>query len=199
MRKAIGALSALLLVAGLAWAQSQPVSLGEVARQVRAQRAAKDISRVRLFTNDSIPQAGAGVSVVGEAAAPPAAAPEGEITAEAGAAGEAEAAKREEEKKCEEECWRGRFRAQREKIRTAQRELDLLQREFNVNRLQYYQDPNQAMREQYSGTTAGGRELQELLQKISDKQAEIQRYQRELSELENQLRREGGKPGWARE
>ena len=54
------------------------------------------------------------------------------------------------------------------------------------------------MRDQYSNTTAGGRELQQLQQRINDKQAQILRLQQELSGLEDQLRREGGNPGWAR-
>lgn len=204
MRKAVLALSALLLITGLAWAQSNvPPDLVEASRKARAERAKKK-APTTVFTNDSIPAAGSKVSTVGQAAAPPAApAGEGEMAAQAaggapaaaGAAGE-EAAK---EKECEEQCWRGKFREQRDKIRGAQRELEILQREYNLARTQYYQDPNQAVREQYSNTTGGGKELQSLLTRISEKQAEIQNLQRELSNLEDDLRRAGGNPSWARE
>lgn len=194
MRKAIWVISALLLVSGLTWAQPRtPSSLGEIARKVRAQRAKKDLSKVPFFTNENLPKAGAAVSILGRTAPPPEAAE--------GAAAESEAGAAEEEngEECSEQCWREKFRAQREKVRTAERELDLLQREYNLTRQQYYQDPNQAMREQYSGNVAGGRELMDLLQRINEKRQEIQGYQQELSNLENELRRARGDPGWARE
>jgi len=117
---------------------------------------------------------------------------------EGAAAGGEAAAAGGEKQKCDEACWRGKFSEKRNAIRTAQSELDILQREFNLARTQYYQDPNQAMRDQYSNNTSGGRELQDLQQRINDKQAQIQRLQQELSGLEDQLRREGGNPGWAR-
>lgn len=192
MKKAIGLLSVLLLAAGFAWAQSQQLRLGELARKVRTERASRDLSRVPFFTNDTLPKQG-GISVVGGAGAAAA----GEAGA-AGAEGQTATAG-SEPPQCDEPCWRGKFREQRAKIQTAQRELDILQREYNLARTQYYQDPNQAMREQYSGTGAGGNQLQQLLNQMNDKRAEIERLQGELGELENQLRREGGQPGWARE
>jgi len=145
---------------------------------------------VPYFTNDTLPRGAAGISVLGASRA--AAGAEGEEAAggEAAAGGE--------EPECDESCWRGKFREKREQIATAQRELDILQREFNLARTQYYQDPQQAMREQYSGTTAGGRELQQIQQRMDEKQAQIQRLQQELSGLEDELRRAGGNPGWAR-
>lgn len=193
MRKAILVLSLLLLAPGVSWAQTQGESLGDLARQIRAQRAKKDLSKVPLFTNENIPRGGE-VSVVGGAApATPAA------TGEAGAEGEAGPAEKSKEKECDEACWRDKFRAKRDMIRAAQKELEILQREYNLARTQYYQDPNRAVREQYSNNPAGGRELQELQQKITAKQAEIATLQRGLADLEDELRRAGGDPGWARE
>lgn len=192
-------LSAILLVAGLAWAQSAgaPDNVAEAARKARAAREKKGAAKPRVYTNENIPGT-PGVSVVGTTAAPAAAAPtEGQAAAGGAAPGEAAAGESAEE--CDEPCWRGKFREQRTKIRTAERELDILQREYNLSRTQYYQDPNQAVREQYSNNVAGGRELQDLLTRINDKKAEIQKLQQELRQLEDDLRRAGGKPGWARE
>lgn len=191
MRKAIGLLGVLLLASGVGWAQVKEMRLGDVARKVRAERAGRDLSNVPFFTNDTLPTGG-GINVLGASRAATAAAGEGEA-----AGGEAAAGGQKQE--CDEACWRGKFSDKRNAIRTAQTELDILQREFNLSRTQYYQDPNQAVREQYSSNTAGGRELQQLQQRINDKQAQIQRLQQELSDLEDQLRREGGNPGWARE
>jgi hypothetical protein len=192
MKKAIGLLAILLLVGGVAWAQTvKELRLGDLARKVRAERAGRNLAKVPFFTNETLPGGTGGVNFVGTSRA--AAATEG---GEEGAA--AGAAAGGEKQKCDEACWRGKFTEKRNAIAAAQGELDILQREFNLARTQYYQDPNQAVREQYSATTAGGRQLQDLQQRINDKQAQIQRLQQELSGLEDQLRREGGNPGWAR-
>ena len=193
MKRLLGLLAVLLLASGVGLAQTvQELRLGDLARKVRAERAGRNLSKVPVFTNETMPSGGDGVSFVGTSRA--AAATEG---GEEGAAGGTAAAGGEKEK-CDEACWRGKFRDKRGQITAAQGDLDILQREFNLARTQYYQDPNQAMRDQYSNTTAGGRELQQLQQRITDKQAQILRLQQELSGLEDQLRREGGNPGWAR-
>ena len=193
MKRLLGLLAVLLLASGVGLAQTvQELRLGDLARKVRAERAGRNLSKVPFFTNETLPSGG-GVNFVGTSRA---AAEGGEEGAAAG--GDAAAAGGGEAEKCDEACWRGKFRDKRGQITTAQGDLDILQREFNLARTQYYQDPNQAMRDQYSNTTAGGRELQQLQQRINDKQAQILRLQQELSGLEDQLRREGGNPGWAR-
>lgn len=196
MRRLLLLIVAMSVGVTLGWAGEsggQP-SLGEVARRVRAERAKKDLSQIPMFTNDNIPK-GVGISTVGQAAPPPG--EEGEAAAAAGAEGQA-APGEEAEDECDEQCWRDKFAQQREKIATATRELGILQREYNLARTQFYQDPNRAVREQYSANTAGGRELQDLLNRINEKKAEIDQLQRELSTLEDDLRRAGGNPGWAR-
>lgn len=196
MRKGSLLLGVLLLVTGLCWAQSRTESLGEAARRVRAARAKKDLSRIPYFTNDNIPRGGLALSVVG-----PRRAATG-TEAETGVAPQGQGAPPQAEgqgEECDEQCWRAKFSAQREKIRTAERELDILQREYNLARTQYYQDPNQAVREQYSNTTGGGRELQALLGKMEQTRLNVERYRREFSQLEGELRRAGGPPGWSRE
>lgn len=196
MRRILLGLSALLLTAGLAWAQSNvPPDLVEASRKARAARAKKG-TEARVFTNDSLAQMGGAISTVGGAeAAAPGAAPQPAM-AEGGAAAEGEG---EQKQDCDDECWRNKFRQQREKVAAAKRELDILQREYNLARTQHYQDPNQAVREQYSNTTAGGRELQRLLDNMSQKQQEISDLERGLSTLEDELRRAGKSPGLARE
>lgn len=198
MKRFLLLIVALSVGVTLGWANQSggQASLGEVARRVRAERAKKDLSQIPMFTNDNIPK-GVGISTVGQVA--PAPGEEGEAAPAAAAAAEGQGAPGEEaEEECDEKCWRDKFAQQREKIATATRELDILQREYNLARTQYYQDPNQAVREQYSANTAGGRELQDLLNRINEKKTEIDQLQRELSTLEDDLRRAGGKPGWAR-
>ena len=191
MKKAILILIALLLVAGPAWAQTQTRSLGEIARKLRAARAKKDLSKIRVYTNDNLPKSTVPISVMGRRAATPS---EG-----AAAAGQVDVSGEGEGEECDEQCWRGKFSEQRLKIRTAEGAVDLLQREYNLARMQHYQDPNAALREQYSNTAAGGRQLQDLLNQMNEKKREIQQLRQELTALEREMRRSGGKPGWARE
>jgi len=194
MRKTgfILALVVALLAAGTAWAQSQE-SLAEYARRIRAERAKKEGAKVKVYTNDNIPGAST-ISTVGTVFAPP----EAEAAAE-GAAAEGEAPAAEgAAKDCDEQCWKGKFAEQRTKIKDAEMELDVLQREYNLARIQFSQDPNTAMREQYSNNTAGGRELQDLMNRINEKKAQVDKLKQELSGLEDDLRKSGGQPGWAR-
>src|SRR3989304_5317682 len=164
MKRLLGLLAVLLLASGIGLAQTvQELRLGDLARKVRAERAGRDLSKVPFFTNETLPSGG-GVNFVGTSRAPAEGGEEG-----AAAGGEAAAAGGEKQK-CDEACWRGKLSEKRNAIRTAQSELDILQREFNLARTQYYQDPNQAMRDQYSNNTSGGRELPQLHQRINAKQ-----------------------------
>jgi len=203
MRKLILALGTLLLTAGVAWAQTNvPPNLVEAARKARAERAKKG-TQAHIFTNDSLAKMGEEISSVGDAdASAPSAAPAAEggaAPAQAMSEGDAAAEGEGGKKECNDECWRKKFSEHRAKIAAAKRELDILQREYNLARTQYYQDPNQAVREQYSNSTAGGRDLQRLLDSISEKQRAITDLERGLSTLEDELRRAGGNPGLARE
>ena len=209
MKKVGALLVSLLLSAGIALAQSQGESLGDAARKLRAKKVKGQA--VKVYTNDNLARAKPGrVSVVGQgggssAAATPAAT-KGEAEPAAGSAGggaaaagagggEAGAAGESGEKG--EKHWKGKFAEVRNKIASAEKELDLLEREWQLARTQYSQDPNEAMRQQQLGQQAGGK-LNELQQKIRQKKGEIDRLKQDLANLENELRREGGNPGWAR-
>jgi chromosome segregation ATPase len=92
-----------------------------------------------------------------------------------------------------ETAWRKRFAAQRKKISDAQQELEVLQREAEKADVQYYSDPQKALKEQYSRE-----EINSKNEKIAAKKKEIAALQQQLSDLEDELRRNGGDPGWAR-
>jgi len=198
MKKACAVLVGLLLSAGIALAQTQGESLGEIARRLRAERQ-KGAKATRVYTNDDLGRLRReSVSVVGRVQpppTPPTAEAEAVVETTTGAAPavEAPAAAPAPSPEQEEQTWRKRFVEMHAKIATAEKELELLQRELQLQQVQFYQDPNEAMRQQYSRG-----QINETRQKIQDKQAEIERLRQELRNLEDELRRAGGKPAWAR-
>ena len=181
MRRLILAAMGLILAAFSAGAQEQ--SLAEAARKAREKK--KDAPKAtKVFTNDNIPKAGAEVSVVGSTAAP---------AAEGGETPAAKAGEEPIDPSKDEAGWRAKFADMRGKIAQAEKELDILQRELNLMQQQYYSDPNKALREQYER-----KEINDHRKKIQDKQDELQRLRQQLTDLEDELRRAGGQPAWAR-
>jgi hypothetical protein len=90
--------------------------------------------------------------------------------------------------------WRKRFKIARDKISAAERQLDVMQREFDKAQIQYYPDPQKALLEQYSR-----QEINDRAAKIDAQKVQIKKLKQDLSDLEDDLRRSGGEPGWARE
>lgn len=89
--------------------------------------------------------------------------------------------------------WRKRFNDQRNKIASAEKELDVLQRELDKSQLQYYSDPQKAMQEQNSR-----QDINDKTAKIDAKKQEIANLKQQLSDMEDELRKSGGDPGWVR-
>jgi chromosome segregation ATPase len=92
-----------------------------------------------------------------------------------------------------EAAWRKRFKEQRDKISKAETELDILERELQKSQTEYYPDPQKALTEQ---TTR--KEINDKTAKIDAKKQEIAQLKQGLDDLEDQLRKSGGDPGWAR-
>jgi hypothetical protein len=92
-----------------------------------------------------------------------------------------------------ETAWRKRFADQRGKIAAAEKELDILQREAEKAQVQYYNDPQKALMEQNTR-----KEINEKNAKIEQKKQDIANLKQQLSDLEDELRKSGGDPGWAR-
>lgn len=198
MRKLLWLVGTLLLLSQLGWAQ-QSGSLGEVARRVRAERAKnKPAKKVPYYTNDNLPRTGT-ISLTGSRRPKATSTKAGAAKEGDKAAADKAGAEKKKEDDCDEQCWRGKFTAKRGQIKEAEKELDILQRERNLARTQHYRDPNQAVREQYSSNTAGGRELQDIQNKITAKQQDIEKLKRELQDLEGDLRRAGKPAGWGRD
>ncbi len=166
-----------------AQASPQRPSVAEAARRAREQK--KDAPKARqVFTNDNLPTAGA-VSVVGGAAT-------GAAAPAAGTA--AGAAARQIEDPDSEAAWRKRFAEAREKLRLAQQERDILQRELNLMLTQYAPDPQETLRQEFDRSKINAH-----TEKIQQKDAEIAQLRQQLAALEDELRRKGLPSGWARE
>ncbi len=182
----------LLLALPLCYGAPQQQSVAEAARKTREQKKDQPKS-AKVFTNDNLAAVAGGVSVVGSAApaAPAEAASPGGAEGKPAVAGE-KGAKGAEEKG--EAYWRKRFAEARGKLRLAEKELDILQRELNLTNQQYYSDPNKALREQYDR-----KDINNLSKAVANKKQDVAQLKQAISELEDELRRAGGEPAWARE
>jgi chromosome segregation ATPase len=92
-----------------------------------------------------------------------------------------------------ETAWKKRFKEHRDKIAKAEKELDILGREAQKAQVEYYPDPQKAMTQQNSRA-----DINAINAKIDGKKKELDRLRQGLDDLEDQLRKSGGDPGWAR-
>ncbi|HKW89591.1 MAG TPA: hypothetical protein VJN21_12635 [Candidatus Acidoferrales bacterium] len=222
MRKALGILSIAALAFGVQLAAAQDSSQTQSQSQSQTQTSAKpatskpqaqketvaDAARKAqeakttapkapvVFDNDNIGAAAAGgtVNVVGSA--PPARKSSDSASTEASAEGDQSAGAPGSSASSNDEAgWRARFAAARTKLAQDQEALGVMQRELQQLRLQYYpNDPQKAMKQSYSSDDVNKKQ-----QAIDKKQKEIQADQQALSNLQDDLRKAGGDPAWARE
>ena len=192
------ALGICLLAAGSGRAQgtsqgssqgsAQPASSGdsvaEAARKARENKKAAPTGK-KVYTDDDVKPA----QEVPAASA--ATAPVGGVRP--AAPGSAEGNGVAAPDKNDEKTWRARFQAQREQIARAEKELDVLQREQDKAQVQYYQDPQKALSEQYSRKDIADKDA-----KIAAKKDEIAQLKQGLDDLQDELRKSGGDPGWGR-
>src|SRR5467141_857752 len=114
---------------------------------------------------------------------------------EADAAAESESVNAENDRDQKDEAyWRKQFAAIDYKIRTAQTELDILQRELNVGLVQYDPNPATAMKESVTR-----KRINEHRKAIDDKKKELRELKKQRDDLEDALRHAGGPAGWGRE
>src|ERR1700693_1994211 len=204
MKKYVMAVLALMMAASWLPASAQQQSLADAARRAREQKKEAPPAK-RVYTNDDIPAPGlAAVSVVGSVAP---SAGGGDTTTAGGAADQtagsaaagAKPAEKEKSSSEDEAAWRKKFSELRAKIAGDEKEIDIMQRELNLQRQQYYSDPNVAMREQYTYPAGSGGDINDTVKKIDDKKKELDALKQQLSELEDDLRRAGAPSSWARE
>ena len=165
-------------------------SLAEVARQQRARKAQQG-KAVKVFTNDQISRPSSSRTATRAAEVQT---PEGEEQGDAAdttEAGTVESA-REERAQLEKE-YREKFVQLREELSYEERKLDVMQRELNLMQVQYYSDPNVAMREQHERG-----EINQRMQDLETQKAAVEQKKAAITALEEELRREGLPVGWSR-
>lgn len=156
-------------------------SVADAARKAREQKKA-DTAPAKTFDNDDLAKVKGDVSTVG-------AEPEEKKADGEKAATDAKPA----EAKKDEKYWRKRFSDLRQKIADTEKEIDVLQRELEVAQKQYYPDPNVALQQQYSRE-----DINKKTKAIDDKKQELSSLNQQMSDLQDELRKAGGDPGWSR-
>ena len=157
-------------------------SLGDAARKARAQK--KDSARpAKVFTNDDLGGLKGTISVVGNGSGPQSAA-----TSTADKSGDKSDAGKEEA------TWRAKFAAARNTLAADSKELDILQREYNLKQQQFYTDPSAALKEQHSRE-----DLNKTQSQIDAKKQAVEKDKQTLSDLEDAMHKAGGNARWADE
>ena len=182
------------------------VPLGDLARQLKAQRA-KPQAKSKVFTNDDL--AALPPSDEHSAASPAKSssttakeAKSGEKPAKETSGNEAgkESAKAPPAETGEqthgEKYYREHMGKLQDRLQIDQRELSVLEQKLGQNQMQYYPDPNKGLLQE-SGPTAMS-DIHKLQDQIDKKKAEIAADQQAIDDLREQLRREGGDAGWLR-
>ena len=190
--------SAALLGGGAvaARAQSQDASQQEdaeaaAARKARAEKKKEGTKPKKVYTDDDVSRLSGGVTSA-TAEVPKMPGQEGEAKTVEAVAKEGGPADDGKPKETPEQKWRRKFADAYKDLDRAERELDVLQRENNKAQTQYYSDPQKALREQYTRN-----EINERDAKIAAKQKEVQQLKDRISDLEDQMRKDGGDAGWA--
>jgi hypothetical protein len=171
----LSVLAGAVCLAGATAQNSQTESLGDLARKFREERAKAGTKPVKVYTNDNIPKN----VEIGVAPMPLIETP----TPKKAVGGEVH----------DEAYYRKAKQEILDRKQVHERELEVLQQKLGQNQIQYYPDPNKALQQQYSRS-----DINKLTEDIDKKKAEIDADDKALSDLQDQLRREGGEPGWLR-
>jgi hypothetical protein len=191
MKRIVVVLALFTLVAGYsAWAQStqstnsqDQSSLGDYARRVRKDPAAK--AKPKVFDNDNLPS-DQKLSVVGNPTSADASSqstsPDNKDSAAAGPAND-DAAKKQAEWK----TWQDKLSTQKSAIDLSARELDVLQKEYQLRAAAMYADVGNRLR----NSAEWDKEDADYKQKIADKQKEVEDGKQKLEDMQEEARKAG--------
>ncbi|MGB7497649.1 MAG: hypothetical protein WBR26_00600 [Candidatus Acidiferrum sp.] len=179
----VGAVAALFGMFGFTVAAQDQSSddVAAAARKAREQQKNAPAPK-KVITNDDIPAAKTDTPAKDASAAKP---------------GQSDAAsaddKAAENDPKSEAYWRKKFQKVRDQLAQSEKELDVLQRELDKTEVQYYPDPQQALMQQHDRS-----DINDKTAKIDAKKKEIEGLKQQLSDMEDDMRKAGGDPGWAR-
>jgi hypothetical protein len=176
-------------------ASSAGQSLGDYARQVRKEPDGKP--KKKVFDNDNLPKVDK-LSVVGNAAAPAAeAAPAESKPAETANAGPAkseagappaDSSKMDQaQKEAAWKQWRDKIKSQLETIDLLTRELDVVQREYQIRAAAMYADAGNRLR----NSADWDKQDAQYKQQIADKQKALDDGKQKLEDLREEARKAG--------
>jgi hypothetical protein len=165
---------------------SQTESVADAAKKARAQKS-KDPKATKVYTDDNIGNVRGSISVIGPGSEPA----ETKTTAGKETAGTTAGDKSNSK---DEAYWRSKFAEAHAALSTDARELDIEQREFNLKQTQFYTDPNVALREQNDR-----KDINDSQAKIDEQKAKVEKDKQAIADLEEELRKAGGDPGWAQD
>jgi hypothetical protein len=182
-------------------------SLGDYARQIRKEPDAK--AKPKVFDNDNLPKSDK-LSIVGTPAAPPSdkseeakaeeskpeesaaegtkAGAEGKPTADKTAAQSATKAPDDEAtRQAAIKQWTDKLTAQKQQIDLLSRELDVVQREYQIRAAAMYADAGNRLRNQ----TDWDKQDAQYKQQIADKQKSLEEAKQKLADMQEEARRAG--------
>jgi chromosome segregation ATPase len=163
--------------------QQNPDPMAEAARKARAEQQAAGKPK-KIYTNDDIPSAPAASSKSADGK-------DVAATGDTAAKDDKDTAEENDPKK--EAYWKKRFAKARAKLADAEKEVDVLQRELDKNQVQYYPNPQTALMQQYTR-----KDIDDNLAQLDAKKKQVEALKQQIGDLEDELRKSGGDPGWAR-
>jgi hypothetical protein len=163
-------------------------SLGTLARRLREERAKEKQKPVPVFTNDDLrarttPQEGSREATVPsrtEELSRPPSVPSPSSSEEHG-----------------EEYFQSKAAAIRSRLELHQRQLAVLEQQWGLSSTEYYPNPQKTLEEE--STPAFHADLKKLRTKIEETKRQIADDQKAMGDLQVELRRKGGNPGWIRQ
>jgi len=171
--------TALLATAAVAQttAPAQDQALGDYARKIRKDPGTAK-ARPKVFDNDNLPTDDK-LSVVGQQSTANAA----EDKNAAGDKADAEQARKQAGWK----AWQDKVTAQKDQIELAGRELDVLQREYQLRAAAIYADAGNRMR----NSAEWDKQDADYKQKIADKQKAVEDAKQKLTDMQEGARKDG--------
>jgi hypothetical protein len=180
-------ITGLLVVVAAPARSQQPqkvLSLGGLARQMKAEREKRKQKPVAVFTNDNLPSEESIGNEDGKA--------KGKKNTPESTSSQASPASEQRG----EEYFRSKADEIRSRLEFHRRQLNVLQQQLGLARVQYYPDPQKTLEQE--STPSFQSDLVKLRGKIAATQKAIDDDQKTMENLREELRREGGDPGWIR-